>query len=226
MASLIASGASAEAVTDPTKQAPTGKTPASIAAEYGHMGIAGYLSEVSLTSHLSSLTIAESELSKNSANLEAERTINSISDLSPITSEDQHSFKVSLAAVRNTAQAAARIQAAFRAHSFKKRKQKEAAAAAFMATVDGQDQYMFLSNDAQSLSAASKLLFRNTRDYNAAALSIQKKYRGWKRRRDFLAFRQKVVKIQVTFVFLYLRSKLWKLCRFFEYPNVCCSYYS
>ncbi|KAL1807342.1 calmodulin-binding transcription activator 4 [Daucus carota subsp. sativus] len=196
VAALIASGASAEAVTDPTKEAPTGKTPASIAAEYGYLGLAGYLSEVSLTSHLSSLTIAESELSKNSASLEAERTINSISDISTITSEDQQSFRDSLAAVRNTAEAAARIQAAFRAHSFRKRKLKEAAAAAFMANVDSQDQYSLLSNDAQSLSAASKLFFRNTRDYNNAALSIQKKYRGWKSRRDFLAFRQKVVKIQ------------------------------
>ncbi|KAK1381622.1 Calmodulin-binding transcription activator 4 [Heracleum sosnowskyi] len=196
VAALMASGASAEAVTDPTKQAPTGKTAASIAAEYGHMGIAGYLSEVSLTSHLSSLTLEESELSKSSASLEAERTINSISDISPITFEDQQSLKDSLAAVRNTAQAAARIQAAFRAHSFRKRKLKEVVAAAFIANVDRQDQYGFLSNDAQSLSAASKLLFRNTRDYNAAALSIQKKYRGWKSRRDFLAFRQKVVKIQ------------------------------
>ncbi|KAL8106479.1 calmodulin-binding transcription activator 4-like isoform X2 [Apium graveolens] len=196
VAALIASGASAEAVTDPSKQAPTGKTAASIAAEYGHMGIAGYLSEVSLTSHLSSLTLEESELSKNSASLEAERTINSISEISPITSEDQQSLKDSLAAVRNSAQAAARIQAAFRAHSFRKRKLKEAAAAAFMANVDSQDQFDFLSNDAQSLSAASKLLFRNSRDYDAAALSIQKKYRGWRSRRDFLAFRQKVVKIQ------------------------------
>ncbi|KAF2292928.1 hypothetical protein GH714_029910 [Hevea brasiliensis] len=42
----------------------------------------------------------------------------------------------------------------------------------------------------------SKLFFHNARDSNSAALSIQKKYRGWKGRKDFLAFRQKVVKIQ------------------------------
>nr|ACU20745.1 unknown [Glycine max] len=45
----------------------------------------------------------------------------------------------------------------------------------------------------------SKLAFRNSREYNSAAsaaLSIQKKYRGWKGRKDFLALRKKVVKIQ------------------------------
>ena len=49
----------------------------------------------------------------------------------------------------------------------------------------------------------SKLTFRNVRDYNSAALSIQKKYRGWKGCKDNLAFRKKVMTIQVTH-FLYL----------------------
>lgn len=196
VAALIASGASAGAVTDPTSQDSTGKTPASIAAAHGHKGLAGYLSEVSLTSHLSNLKISESELSKTIADVEAERTVNSISNTSPISSEDQLSLKDTLAAVRNSAQAAARIQAAFRAHSFKRKQQKEAAA--FITAVHGGDEYSFLSNDILGLSAASKLAFRNSRDSNAAALSIQKKYRGWKGRKDFLDVRQKVVKIQVT----------------------------
>ncbi|KAM7487124.1 hypothetical protein LguiB_024608 [Lonicera macranthoides] len=202
VAALIASGASAWAVTDPNSQDPTGKTPASIAATWGHKGLAGYLSEVALTSHLSSLKLEESELSKSSADIEAEKTVNSISNTSSlVTNEDQVSLKDTLAAVRNAAQAASRIQSAFRAHSFRRRQQREASAAA-----DG-DEYSILSNDVQGLSAASKLAFRNARDhkklafrnardYNSAALSIQKKYRGWKGRKDFLAFRQKVVKIQ------------------------------
>ena len=65
VAALLASGASAGAVTDPNSKDPIGKSPASIAASSGHKGLAGYLSEVALTSHLSSLTIKESELSKN-----------------------------------------------------------------------------------------------------------------------------------------------------------------
>ncbi|KAI3497618.1 hypothetical protein L1887_33048 [Cichorium endivia] len=187
VAELLASDANPGAVTHPCQQDPTGKTPASIAATHGHKGLAGYLSEMALTSHLSSLTLKESELSKGSADLEAERTVNSISDLE---SKDQVSLKYTLAAVRNAAQAAARIQAAFRAHSFKKRKQKEAAEASA-----AEDEYSLVPSEIQGLSAASKSMFGNARDHNAA-LSIQKKYRGWKGRKDFLELRQKVVKIQ------------------------------
>ncbi|KDP26824.1 hypothetical protein JCGZ_17982 [Jatropha curcas] len=191
VAALLASGASAGAVTDPTSQDPIGRTPASIAANNGHKGLAGYLSEVALTSHLSSLTIEESELSKGSAEVEAERTVDSISKDNFSASEDQVSLKGILAAVRNATQAAARIQSAFRAHSFRKRQQREASA-----SDNSIDEYGVNASDIRRLSAMSKLAFRNTRDYNSAALSIQKKYRGWKGRKDFLALRQKVVKIQ------------------------------
>ncbi|XP_031124529.1 calmodulin-binding transcription activator 4 isoform X1 [Ipomoea triloba] len=205
VAALIASGASAGAVTDPTKQDPIGKTPAAIAANCGHKGLAGYLSEVALTSHLSSLTLEESELSKGSADVEAEKTIVSVSTTSATTNEDELSLKHTLAAVRNAAQAAARIQSAFRAHSFRKRQQKEVVSFA------AGDEYYTLSNDIQGLSAASKLAFRSTRDYNSAALAIQKKYRGWKGRKDFLTFRQKVVKIQAH-VRGYQVRKQYKVC--------------
>lgn len=194
VAALIASGASAGAVTDPNSSDPTGKTPASIAAASGHKGLAGYLSEVELTSHLTSLKLKEKELSNSSADVEAEIAVNCISQSqrSFTANEDQNSLKDTLAAVRNAAQAAARIQAAFRAHSFRRRQEKEVASDAG-ASVDG---YNILPNDIQGISVASKLAFRNTRDHNAA-LSIQKKFRGWKGRKDFLAFRKKVVKIQV-----------------------------
>ncbi|KAK9050897.1 hypothetical protein SSX86_027522 [Deinandra increscens subsp. villosa] len=189
VAELIASGAYAGAVTDPSHQDPTGKTPASIAATYGHNGLAGYLAEVELTTHLSSLTLKESELSKCSADVEAERTVNSLSDPN-LVNEDHLSFKDAIAAVRNAAQAASRIQAAFRLHSFKKRKQQEDAE-----NVCDIYEYGIFESDIEGLSAASKVIFGNARDHNAA-LCIQKKYRGWKGRKDFLAFRQKVVKIQ------------------------------
>nr|GMD74029.1 calmodulin-binding transcription activator 4-like isoform X1 [Ipomoea batatas] len=136
VAALIASGASAGAVTDATKQDPIGQSPADIAAMYGHKGLAGYLSEVALTTHLNSLTLEESELAKGAAEVEAERTIGGISETGATTNEeDQLSLNDTLAAARNATQA-------------------------------------------------------------AAPLAIQKKYRGWKGRKDFLAFRRKVVKIQ------------------------------
>ncbi|CAI9278171.1 unnamed protein product [Lactuca saligna] len=201
VAEVLACGANTGAVTDPCQQDPNGQTPASIAAQYGHQGLAGYLSEMALTAHLSSLTLQESQLSKGSADVEAERTVNSISDSYLDSTKDQVSLKSTLAAVRNAAQAAARIQAAFRAHSFKKRKQREAAAEASASAAEVEDEYGILPSEIQGLSTASKAVFgnSNSRDrdlHHAAALSIQKKYRGWKGRKDFLALRQKVVKIQ------------------------------
>ncbi|WVZ26019.1 hypothetical protein V8G54_004563 [Vigna mungo] len=189
VASLVASGASAGAVTDPTAQDPIGKTAASIAASNGNKGLAGYLSEVAVTSHLSSLTLEESELSKSTAQLQADMTVTSVSKENLAANEDQASLKDTLAAVRNVTQAAARIQSAFRSHSFRKRRAREAAAG-----VDGTSIGGFGS--IPEISALSKLAFRNSREHNSAALSIQKKYRGWKGRKDFLSLRQKVVKIQ------------------------------
>lgn len=204
VAALVASGASAGAVTDPNCKDPAGKTPASIASSSGHKGLAGYLSELALTSHLSSLTLEESELSRGSAELEAERTINSITNQNLTSNEDQLSLQDTLAAVRNAAQAAARIQSAFRAHSFRKRQQMHAAAAA----VAG---YGISSGDIQGFTGMLKLSSRNARDHNSAALSIQKKYRGWKGRKDFLTFRQKVVKIQVSYLELLQLALMWGL---------------
>lgn len=195
VAALLAAGASAGLVTDPTTQDPVGKTPGFLASATGQKGLAGYLSEVALTSHLSSLVIEESEISKGSAEVEAERAVESISQRSVEIrggTEDELSLKDSLAAVRNAAQAAARIQAAFRAHSFRKRQLKSAWSC---------DDYGMTPGDIQELSAASKghRLYHSSHDHNfdKAALSIQKKYRGWKGRKDFLTLRQHVVKIQV-----------------------------
>ncbi|KAJ1407339.1 P-loop containing nucleoside triphosphate hydrolase [Sesbania bispinosa] len=192
VALLIASGASAGAVTDPSAQDPIGKTAASIAASNGHRGLAGYLSEVALTSHLSSLTLEESELSKSSAEFQADLTVSNVSNENISASADQASLKDTLAAVRNATQAAARIQAAFRSHSFRKRRAREAVSSG----IDGYGISAGSIGNIPELSAMSKLAFRNSREHNSAALSIQKKYRGWKGRKDFLALRQKVVKIQ------------------------------
>ncbi|CAH8383091.1 unnamed protein product [Eruca vesicaria subsp. sativa] len=185
VAALIAAGASAGAVTDPNAQDPAGKTAASIASSNGHKGLAGYLSEMALTNHLSSLTLEETEHSLGSAQVQAEMIVNSISGRSPPVNDDPHSR----AALRNVAQAAARIQAAFRAHSFRKRQEREAAMAACY-------QEYGIYADIEGIAAMSKLAFGNVKNYNSAALSIQKKYRGYKGRKEFLAKRQKVVKIQ------------------------------
>jgi calmodulin-binding transcription activator len=194
VASLIAAGASAGAVTDPSSQDPNGKTAASIAASNGHKGLAGYLAEVDLTSHLSSLTLEKCEVPKDSSELEAELTVSSVSKKNLEASDDEDSLRNTLGAVRNAAQAAARIQAAFRAHSFRKRMEREAASTTC------------LNGYVTGLGGIGGYV-RSSRDYNSAALSIQKKYRGWKVRKEYLAFRQKVVTIQVIDVMLLLHFK-------------------
>ncbi|OVA17479.1 IQ motif [Macleaya cordata] len=188
---LLAAGASAVAVTDPTSQDSAGKTPGSIAASRGHKGLAGYLSEFALTSHLSSLTLEESEISKGNCAVEAENTVESISRGILGCTEDNLSVRRSLDAVRNAALAAARIQAAFRQLSFKRRKEREA-------LVRVCDEYGITAADIPALSASSKLTFHSLRDHvlGKAAVVIQKKYRGWKGQKEFLALRQKIVLIQ------------------------------
>jgi len=196
VAALIAADASAGAVTDPTPKFPSGRTAADIAAASGHGGIAGYLAEASLTSHLSTLTLGENEISKASAAVEADRAVESVSNRSGIqqtagTTEDQLSLKDSLAAVRNSAQAAARIQAAFRAHSFRKRQQNSEGVC---------NEYGMTQADLHGISTIQRTL-RNHRDqkFNKAATCIQRKFRGWKGRKEFLTLRQHVVKIQAHF---------------------------
>ncbi|KAL6652764.1 hypothetical protein ACP70R_011689 [Stipagrostis hirtigluma subsp. patula] len=194
VAALLAAGASATAVTDPTAQDPVGKTAAFLASERGHMGLAGYLSEVSLTSYLESLTIEESKGSKGSAAVEAEIAVESISQRSAQLhggTEDELSLKDSLAAVRNAAQAAARIQNAFRAFSFRRRQQKDAQL---------RDEYGMTQEDIDELAAASRSHYQthalSGQFYDKAAVSIQKKYKGWKGRKSFLNMRRNAVKIQ------------------------------
>eukprot|EP00252_Welwitschia_mirabilis_P014164 TRINITY_DN31208_c0_g1_i1.p1 TRINITY_DN31208_c0_g1~~TRINITY_DN31208_c0_g1_i1.p1 ORF type:complete len:593 (+),score=135.50 TRINITY_DN31208_c0_g1_i1:157-1779(+) len=196
VAALIAADASSSAVTDPTTKYPCGRTAADIAAACGHGGLAGYLAEASLTSRLRLLTLAENEISKVSAAVEADRAVESVSSRTSIqqtpgATEDQLSMKDSLAAVRNAAQAAARIQAAFRAHSFRKREQK---------AENNRDEYGMTQADVQGLSAASRAqkVLRNHREHNLnkAAICIQRKFRGWKGRKDFLNLKRNVVKIQ------------------------------
>ncbi|KAL4321774.1 hypothetical protein AHAS_Ahas14G0144100 [Arachis hypogaea] len=92
-------------ITDPTFTNPVGKTAAAIATSNGHNGLAGYLSEVALTSYLSSLTLKECEIDKDTAEIEVELTINHVSKESIVFTTDG----VSLADVRNAALPAARI---------------------------------------------------------------------------------------------------------------------
>ncbi|KAG6505155.1 hypothetical protein ZIOFF_037505 [Zingiber officinale] len=129
VAALLVAGASARAVTNPSSREPEGKTPASLAAANGYKGLAGYLSEAALTTHLYSLTTEKTERSFEAASTEIDRGVETISQRSAVVdggTEDQLSLKDSLAAARNASQAAARIQASFRSYSFRKKQQSAA----------------------------------------------------------------------------------------------------
>ncbi|KAI3919258.1 hypothetical protein MKW98_030394 [Papaver atlanticum] len=199
---LIVAGASAGAVTDPTSEDPVGKTPGSIAISRGHKGVAGYLSELALTSHLQSLTLEENDLTKGRSDVEAEIKVES---LSIDCTDDHHSLRQSLAAVRNAALAAARIQNAFRAHSFRQRRQKEDLVSVF-------DEFGITAADIPALSATSKMGFPKLRDrvLQNAAVVIQKKYRGWSGQRTFLELKRKIILIQAHVRGHQVRRKLFR----------------
>ncbi|XP_042428534.1 calmodulin-binding transcription activator 4-like isoform X1 [Zingiber officinale] len=207
VAALLAAGASARAITNPSEHDPEGKTPASLAAANGYKGLAGYLSEAALTTHLFSLTTEKNERSVESASKEIDRGVESISQRSAILdggTEDQLSLKDSLAAARNAVQAAARIQAAFRSYSLRKKQQKAALC---------QDGDILFPPEMHKVSVVSRL--HNTfqsfygHKFDKAVLLIQKNFRRWKIRKKFLLLRKHVVKIQ-SHVRAHLARKMYK----------------
>jgi len=187
---LITNGAAAGALTDPTSEFPSGRSPADLASVNGHKGIAGFLAESALTSHLSALTIRESKDSTAEVcGLPAVEDLTG-TDSTQLAGEDSHaeSLEGSLSAVRKSTQAAARIFQAFRVESFHRKK-----------VVEYGDDDCGLS-DERTLSLIS---LKNAKPghsdmpMHSAAVRIQNKFRGWKGRKEFMIIRQKIVKIQV-----------------------------
>ncbi|KAH9309385.1 hypothetical protein KI387_037296, partial [Taxus chinensis] len=193
VSALVNLEAAPGALTDPTPEFVAGRTPADLASCRGHKGIAGYLAESSLTNHLSNLSINENIMGSVSATLAGEKAVETVAERNVLQldegdREDQLSLKDSLAAVRNAAQAAARIQGAFRVHSFRRRQ-----------TVKYGDDKCGMSEEKAlsfiSVQRASRL-GNHDEPLHTAAIRIQRKYRGWKGRKEFLIIRQRIVKIQ------------------------------
>ncbi|XP_066392528.1 calmodulin-binding transcription activator 3-like isoform X1 [Miscanthus floridulus] len=186
---LIANGAAAGALTDPTSEFPSGRSPAGLASVNGHKGIAGFLAESALTSHLSALTIRETNDSTvEVCGLPIAEDLTGI-DSAQLSGEDPHaeSLEGSLSAVRKSTQAAARIFQAFRVESFHRKK-----------VVEYGDGDCGLS-DERTLSLVS---LKNAKPgqhdthLHSAAVRIQNKFRGWKGRKEFMIIRQRIVKLQ------------------------------
>ncbi|GMI88355.1 calmodulin-binding transcription activator 2 [Hibiscus trionum] len=177
VAILVSLGAEPGAITDPTPEFPLGRTPADLASGNGHKGISGYLAESSLTGLLSSLTMNDK---KEAVQIVSERIA------SPVYDSDLQdpSLKDSITAVCNATQAADRIHQMFRMQSFQRKQLSESG--------DGVSDERAIS----LLSAKARRPFQIDRVAHAAATQIQKKFRGWKRRREFLLIRQRIVKIQ------------------------------
>ncbi|KAK4771860.1 hypothetical protein SAY86_013635 [Trapa natans] len=190
VASLISLGAAPGALTDPSPQYPRGRTPADLASSNGHKGIAGYLAESSLSTHLRSLNLddKDGEVSLSSG----DKVVQAISERSPTQCiagdlPSGLSLKDSLAAVCNASQAAARISQVFRVQSFQRKLIK-----------DYGDDKLGISNERALSMVAIKgsKLGPSDDSAHAAAIRIQNKYRGWKGRKEFLTIRQQIVKIQ------------------------------
>ena len=147
------------------------------------------MAEADLTGQLSQLNINENVTEGRVAKIATENATDAEVAVVPsdLGSGDQ-SLKGSLAAVRKSALAASLIHDAFRNRSFHHRELNNM-------TDDSPNNSLDLV--AGALNKAQPK-FGNFDDYlHSAAKSIQKKYRGWKGRNDFLDLRNRVVKIQV-----------------------------
>lgn len=187
---LVSLGASPGALTDPSAEFPLARTPADLASANGHKGISGFLAESSLTTHLSKLTVTDAN-EELASEVCGEKVGGTVTERVAVTTTgydvpDVLSLKDSLAAIRNATQAAARIHQIFRVQSFQRKQ-----------IIEHSDNA--LSSDANALSivaSRSCKVGQNNGIAHAAAIQIQKKFRGWNKRKKFLLIRQKIVKIQ------------------------------
>ncbi|KAF5452276.1 hypothetical protein F2P56_027296 [Juglans regia] len=194
VAALLSAGAKPNLVTDPTPGNPGGCTSADLASSKGYDGLAAYLSEKALVEQFNEMSIAGNA----SGSLDTSSTDNLNTEN---LSEDQLYLKDTLAAYQTTAEAAARIQAAFRERSLKRRTQEI--------------QFSISEAEAHSIVAAMKIqhAFRKyeSRKRIAAAARIQHRFRTWKIRKEFLNLRRQAIKIQAVFRGYQMRKQYHKI---------------
>ncbi|XP_004485583.1 calmodulin-binding transcription activator 2-like isoform X2 [Cicer arietinum] len=191
VAVLVSMGADCGALTDPSPEFPSGRTAADLASSNGHKGISGFLAESSLTSHLESLTVDDKQKG-GQQEISGTKAVQTVSErtATPVVYNDMPDglcLKDSLTAVRNATQAADRIHQVFRMQSFQRKQ-----------LTQYEDDEFGLSDQRALSLLASKVCKSGQRDglVNVAATQIQKKFRGWKKRKEFLIIRERIVKIQ------------------------------
>ncbi|TYJ15508.1 hypothetical protein E1A91_A10G188100v1 [Gossypium mustelinum] len=194
VAVLLSAGAKPNLVMDPTTQNPSGCTAADLASLNGYDGLAAYLSEEALVAQFNDMALAgNASGSLQTSRIEATNLVN--------LNEDELYLRETLAAYRTAADAAARINTAFRAHSFKVR-------AKAVESYNAED-------EARSIIAAMKIqhAFRNyeAKRKMAAAARIQYRFRTWKMHKDFLNMRRQAIKIQAAFLGFQARRQYRKI---------------
>ncbi|XP_047319465.1 calmodulin-binding transcription activator 5-like isoform X2 [Impatiens glandulifera] len=182
VAALLSAGAKPNLVSDPNSENPSGFTAADIASKNGYEGLAAYLAEKALVQHFKDMSLA--------GNISGTLETNTADSVNlPNLNDEELYLKDTLAAYRTAADAAARIQSAFRQHSFMIRTK----------TVESSNP----EAEARNIVAAMKIqhAYRNftTKKKIAAAARIQLIFRTWKIRKEFLTMRRKATKIQAVF---------------------------
>ncbi|XP_038888496.1 calmodulin-binding transcription activator 2-like isoform X2 [Benincasa hispida] len=194
---LISLDAAPGLPSDPSPEFPWGRLASDLASDNGHKGISGFLAEAALTSYVESVSMAESI----SMGETVEDGVPDVSKTKPVQTVSERratpvndgfmpgdlSLKDSLTAVCNATQAAGHIYMMFRMQSFQRKKLSEC----------GTDE--FGSSDDSALSfvkARARKSGLSNSPAHAAAVQIQKKFRGWRMRKEFLLIRQRIVKIQ------------------------------
>ncbi|KAK8941686.1 Calmodulin-binding transcription activator 3 [Platanthera guangdongensis] len=183
--SLVTLGAAPGVLTDPTPEFPSGRTPADLASANGHKGIAGFLAESTLTAQLETLTfkdVGRGKIFEAVSSKDIEEFAKYDED-----APDEPSMKDSFSAVRNATVIAARIHQVFRVQSFQRKKLVQYSKE--MSRMSDVQDFSFISFKANKPG-------QHDAPAHFAAIRIQNKFRGWKRRKEFLLIRQRIVKIQ------------------------------
>ncbi|KFK39035.1 hypothetical protein AALP_AA3G192200 [Arabis alpina] len=183
VAALLSAGAKPNLVTDSRKDNLGGCTAADLAQQNGFDGLAAYLAEKGLVAQFIDMKIA----GNISGSLEGCKAEKSNRGALP---EDEQNLKDALAAYRTAAEAAARIQGAFREKALK-------------AAQSSVIQFANKEEETKSIMAAMKIqnAFRKyeTRRKIEAAYRIQCRFQTWKMRREYLNMRRQTIRIQAAF---------------------------
>ncbi|KAM0013407.1 putative transcription factor CG1-CAMTA family [Helianthus debilis subsp. tardiflorus] len=200
VASLLSAGANPNLVTDPTPDNPGGSTPADLASKSGYEGLAAFLAEKALIAHFEAMTLAGNVSGSLQSTIPTDDDCVTSGPGTNITEEEQ-CLKDTLAAYRRAADAAARIQAAFREQSLKLKSK-----AVELANTE---------DEARCIIAAMRIQHayrrHETKKQMKAATRIQYRFRSWQIRKDFLNKRRQAIKIQAYFRGFQVRRQYKKI---------------